>query len=211
MLAVGKPSSVPPRRSPVTTGPRTWWGRPSRTAAPSTSPAATSVRILVDETGTASGPPASSDDRDTPSTANPATDPLSVSSATLPLRPWPKWKSSPTTTNRASRPPTSSRATNSSAVSFARSSSKRTTTVRSTPADASSSSFWSRSHSNSGADAGRTTEAVGHDLHDGQGYRRVSAHRTPGTRGVGGATTGSAQPADSMTTAGLIRSVSVAS
>ena len=39
-LAVGNPSSAPPRPSPWTTMPRTWWWRPSSRAAPATSPAA---------------------------------------------------------------------------------------------------------------------------------------------------------------------------
>ena len=56
----------------------------------------------------ASGPAAPPSARsETPSTANPAAEPISRSRATLPLRPWPKWKSSPTTTSRASSPSTS--------------------------------------------------------------------------------------------------------
>ena len=50
-LAVGNPSSGPPRPSPRTTGPRTSWGRPSSAAAASTSPSASRVRMRVDETG----------------------------------------------------------------------------------------------------------------------------------------------------------------
>ncbi len=85
---------------------------------------------------------------------SPAVDPISRNRATFPFRPWPKWKSSPTTTSRASSPSTRTPSTNSSAVSLARSTSKRMTTVRSTPAAASSSSFWSRSQRRRGADSG---------------------------------------------------------
>ena len=49
-LAVGNPSSAPPRPSPGDHAPRTWWGRPSSAAASSTSPSATSGRIRVDDT-----------------------------------------------------------------------------------------------------------------------------------------------------------------
>ncbi len=57
-----------------------------------------------------------------PTTSNPCRAPISVSSATLPARRWPKWKSSPTTTRRASSAPTRTSRTKSSAVSLARAS-----------------------------------------------------------------------------------------
>src|ERR1035438_8322969 len=159
-LAVGKPSSAPPRRSPVTTGPLTWWGRPRRVAACSTRPSDTRVRTRVEEIVSPGRPPGPrSASWDTPSTAKPATDPISFSRATLPLRLCPKWKSSPTTTRRVSRLSTRTSSTNASADSLARSSSKERTTVRSTPAASSNSSFCSRSHSRDGADSGRTTVA----------------------------------------------------
>ncbi len=106
-------------------------------------------------------PPASdpSSSRAIPTTSKPCRDPISVSSATLPARRWPKWKSSPTTTRRARRAPTRTSRTKSSAVSLARAWSNGTTTVRSTPVVSSSSSFCSRDVSTGGADSGRTTVA----------------------------------------------------
>ena len=45
-----------PAGRPRVTTPRTWWGRPSRAAASSTAPAASSSRIRVDDTGWPPGP-----------------------------------------------------------------------------------------------------------------------------------------------------------
>ena len=98
-------------RGPPGRAPRA--GRPSRRAASSTSPAASRARIRVEETGSVPSPV-----RPTPTTSKPYSAPSSRSSSTLPLRPCPKWKSSPTTTSRADSSSTSTSLTKSSAVSF---------------------------------------------------------------------------------------------
>ena len=80
-------------------------------------------------------------------------------SATLPLRFFPKWKSSPTTMCCTCKQSTSTRFTNACGSSVDCSSLKGTTTTASTPVVDNNSIFCSRSVSNSGADSGRTTEA----------------------------------------------------
>ena len=105
-------------------------GRAAR-PRPATSPAASSC---ADAGGGDRRSPASSGQADARRRRSPGGRPSRASSATLPLRPCPKWKSSPTTTRRAPRAPTRTSATKSSAVSLARASSKGTTSVRSTPA-----------------------------------------------------------------------------
>ena len=77
---------------------------PAGPPPPRPCPSATRLRMRVDEMGSSPARPSHrrSEQGDTPSTAKPAAAPISPSRATLPLRPWPKWKSSPTTTSRAS-------------------------------------------------------------------------------------------------------------
>ena len=90
------------RRGPPT--PRTWWGRPSSAGGRRH---VAGGEQLADARGRhhlrATRPPP----RARPTTSNPCRAPISVSSATLPARRWPKWKSSPTTTRRAPSAPTS--------------------------------------------------------------------------------------------------------
>ena len=71
-LAVGKPSSVPPRASPWTTTPRTWWGRPSSSAASVDPPSATRPRIRVEEMGPDARRPRRRTAARCPSTSKPA-------------------------------------------------------------------------------------------------------------------------------------------
>ena len=79
------------------------------------------------------------------------------SNSTLPERRCPKWKSSPTAMTEALRQPTRTSVTNSSAGSFERVLVEVHDQRVVDPGGASSSSFWSRSVSSSGADSGRTT------------------------------------------------------
>ena len=134
-LAVGKPSAVPPRWSPRTTGPRTWWSRPSRAAASSTRPSPTSRRMRVEEMG--SDPSGGVGGQRHPvhleaglRSPSPATGRRSPCARGRNGSPPPP----PPGGHRGRRP--GSVLTKSSAVSLARSASKGTTTVRSTPAAA---------------------------------------------------------------------------
>ncbi len=111
--------------------------------------------MRVDETGVLAPPPV----RPMPDHLEAVACPMRCSRATLPWRLWPKWKFSPTTTRRAPSASTSTSLDEVLGRLLARSASKRTTSVRSTPQLASSSSFWSRLVSSLGADSGRTTEA----------------------------------------------------
>src|SRR3974390_2507355 len=79
-LAVGNPRSGPPRPSPRTTVPRTSWGRPSRAAAPSTSPSASSARMRVDDTAASPSPV-----RPPPTTPKPAAAPQRLAVAAPPV------------------------------------------------------------------------------------------------------------------------------
>ena len=152
-FAVGNPSSRP-RRSPSTTTPRTSWGRPSSSAAPTTSPAARRCRTRVDEYGSWTGSDSGATSP-SPITSKPRSAPMRSSSATLPPRRWPKWKSAPTTTSCAPSRPTSTSCTKSSADSLLRpSSNSRTQTTSSRPAPTRSSSLWSRVVSWAGAVSG---------------------------------------------------------
>ena len=71
--------------------------------------------MAVDDTG--SSTPSTRGTSGSGTTSKPASLPRRRSSATLPRRWWPKWKSSPTTTARAPRQPTSTSCTKSSADS----------------------------------------------------------------------------------------------
>ena len=82
--------------------------------------------MRVEEMGSLSRPSLNSR---SPVTSNPASAPMSCSMATLPRRPWPKWKSWPTTTALVSRQPMSTSLTKSSAGSTARCSSKWTSST----------------------------------------------------------------------------------
>ena len=97
-------------------------------AASATAPSASRPRMRVDDTWPPSpaGTPSAST-RPRPSTSKPSSAPSLRSSGTFPARPWPKWKSSPTTTTRALRHSASTSRTKSSALSRLRASSNVTT------------------------------------------------------------------------------------
>ena len=138
--------------------PRASNGRPSSRAATSTSPPASARRMAVDETG--SSMPSARATSGSGTTSKPASlaEPAQQrrrcraagSRSGSPRRP-------PPIGPRGSRPGPPARTA--PATRAARSSSKCTTAVMSTPVAASSSSFWSRSVSSCGADSGRTTIA----------------------------------------------------
>ena len=108
---------------------------------------------------TGSSTPSGRSTRLTGSTSKSISRPSSRSSATLPSRWRPKWKSSPTTTAFVANPLTSTSSTKLWADSSARAWSKASTTVASRPVSASSSSRVGRSVRRRGADSGRTTLA----------------------------------------------------
>ena len=160
-LAVGNPSSVPPRWSPWTTAPRTWWGRPSSAAASSTRPAATRLRIRVDEMGSAglAGPvPVGLQGHARP----PRTRPALPSPAAGPRSPCGRGRSGsprppPPAGRRGPRPGSRRRIPRPSRWPAPRRRAPPPSGPR--PAASSSSSFWSRSQRRHGADSGRTTVA----------------------------------------------------
>lgn len=101
-LAVGKPS-VRPSRRPPTTRPAMVYGRPSRVAARSSSPAASAARIAVLDTLSPATITLA-----TCSTPKPLCRPAASRSPNVPARPRAKRKSSPTTRCRTRRRATSS-------------------------------------------------------------------------------------------------------
>ena len=137
------------------TSPRTWWGRPKSAAAPATSPAASSSRMRVDETAPESPISASS----TPAVTNPSDAPKVAEERHVALAAVAEVEVLADHDQAGAEGADEDRAHEVLGRLVGAASSKGTTSVRSTPQSASSSSFWSRSVSRRGADSGRTTMA----------------------------------------------------